>query len=95
MTINAMDAPPEAINHGCVDPRVTSDESGHDGFVGDAAPGVEQSDRSPMTMADGDLLLLSHGSLGDGWTQTGFGRKPRMTRRSRSSVVVSGSVFGE
>ena len=24
-------------------------------------------------MADGDLLLLSHGSLG-GWTQTGFAR---------------------
>ena len=23
-----------------------------------------------MTMADGDLLLLSDGSLGDGWTQT-------------------------
>jgi hypothetical protein len=35
MTINAMAAPPEAIKHGWVDPRVTSDESGHDGFVGD------------------------------------------------------------
>jgi hypothetical protein len=27
-----------------------------------------------MTMADGDLLVLSRGSLGDGWTQTGFAR---------------------
>jgi hypothetical protein len=28
------------------------------------AVGVEQSDRSPMTTAGGDLLLLSHGYLG-------------------------------
>lgn len=31
-----------------------------------AAPsGVDQSDRTPMTMPDGDLLFFSHGYLGD------------------------------
>lgn len=39
--------------------------------------GEKQSDRSPMTMAYGDLLLLSHGSLGVAWTQTGFARGMR------------------
>jgi hypothetical protein len=29
-----------------------------------APPGVEQSDRIPMTIAGGDLLSLSHGYLG-------------------------------
>jgi hypothetical protein len=42
MTTNAMATPPEAIEHGCVDRRVTSDESGHDGFGGD---GCRSGDR--------------------------------------------------
>ena len=29
-------------------------------------------------MADEDLLLLSHGSLGQGWRQTGFAREARL-----------------
>ena len=35
------------------------------GPSGVSGPGVEQLDRSPMTVAATDLLLLSHGCLGD------------------------------
>ena len=38
------------------------EQSGH--YVDVTAPGVEQSDRSPMTMAGADLLFFSHGCLG-------------------------------
>jgi hypothetical protein len=45
MTINAMAAPPETIEHGCVDPRVTSDKSGHDGFRRRRLPPRRGADR--------------------------------------------------
>ena len=56
MTINAMAAPLEAIKHGWVDPRVTSDESGHDGFAGDLLERSEpaRSSRTASSSNDAD-----------------------------------------
>ena len=82
-----MAAPPEAIRHGCVDPRVTSDESANESFGdGCRSSQTDESDDTDrrrqvlteawssqagvMSMADGELLFLSHGCLGDEWTQT-------------------------
>ena len=65
MTINAMGAPPEAINtaawtRGARRTKAVTTLSSATA----SAPSVVQSDRSPMTMADGDLLFLSRGYLG-------------------------------
>ena len=49
--------------HGSRDPRLLLlIERGGDGVV--TRSGVEQTHRSPMTMAGEDLLVLSHGYLG-------------------------------
>ena len=49
--------------------------------AGVAGVGVEQvRPESDDHGSDGDLLLLSHGSLGARWTQTPFARKPSTPR---------------
>jgi hypothetical protein len=44
-----------------------------------------------MAVADGDLLQLSHGSLGYGWMQTGLReRQAGADRRPRAQPAISG-----